>query len=161
MATKSNIESLQAYFDKVIKDLKGDQVAKGIKASGESAASLKYSATSTRGTLSGANYFYWQILGRKPGKFAPPDAILKWIKDKGITPNNPKTSLKSLAYLINRKMAMKGTDIYTGKREGLSFDQVTGGDNLDQLIQDLADRKVSEIVTFMKSDLTGKQQTIK
>jgi hypothetical protein len=160
MSTKSNIESLQIYFDKVIKDLKGDQVSKGIKATGDSAASLKYKAEELKGTLTGSNYFYWQIVGRRPGKFAPPDAILQWMADKGIKPNNPKTSLKSLAYLINRKIATKGTDIYTGKREGLSFQDITGGENYEEMINNLKERKVAEVLSFMKAELTGKPQNV-
>ena len=159
MSKVSNIEALETYFKKVVTDLKSDQAQKKIRASGESAASLKFSASATSGQLKGADYFFFQIVGRRPGKFAPPAAIIRWIKDKGITPQG-KTTIEQLAYLINRKMARQGTDIYTGKREGLSFNEITGGENLETLIESIKDRKVAEIITFMKADLTGKPQTV-
>lgn len=149
----TNEQALNAYFGRVIKDLRSDQAAKNIRASGESAASLKSTATDSGGQLVGSSYFYQQIMGRKPGKFAPPDAILKWIQEKGITPKDPKTSLKSLAYLINRKLATKGTDIFLNKRPGLSFDDITQGSNMEQLLADVMQNKVKEVISFLKTEI--------
>lgn len=151
--SKESQESLKNYFLRVIKDLRGDQSQKKITASGSSADSLTFEADDTSGQLLGFDYFYFQIVGRKPGKFAPPDAILQWIQDKGIKPNNPKTSLKSLAYLINRKIAMKGTDIFGGKRPGLDFEQVVAGDNLEQLLNELGIVKAKELTTFLVNEI--------
>lgn len=146
-------DSIARYFLKVIKDLRGDQSTKKITTTGQSADSLTFEADDKGGQLLGADYFYWQIVGRKPGKFAPPDAILQWIQDKGIKPNNPKTSLKSLAYLINRKMAQKGTDIFMGKRPGLDFNKVVGGDNLESLLAELGVVKAKELTTFLVNEI--------
>lgn len=105
----------QAYID--------DQKAKGIRSSGKSAESLRPEVTENSGTLYGAKYFYQQKHGRRPGKFPPIDDILNWIRAKGITPRDPKTSERSLAFLFARKIAEKGTDIYEGKRPALDVEE--------------------------------------
>lgn len=59
---------------------------------------------------------YWKYIeyGRKPGKFPPPDAILKWIEVKPVLPRPdakgriPKP--KQLAYLIGRKIEREGIE---------------------------------------------------
>lgn len=59
---------------------------------------------------------YWKYVeyGRKPGKFPPPSAILKWIEVKPIIPrpddNGRYPSPKSLAFLIGRKIAREGIE---------------------------------------------------
>jgi hypothetical protein len=145
-------EALDTFFESIIGQLREDQSAKGITASGRSSDSLAYGTNETGGQLTGSNYFYWQIVGRKPGKFAPPEAIEQWIKDKGITPNDPKTTIKQLAFLFNRKMATKGTDIFIGKRSGLSFDQIVDK-NMSILLGNIAQTKVKEVTTFLKAEL--------
>ena len=66
--------------------------------------------------------FYWVYVnyGRRPGKFVPPDALLQWLRLKGIRPKTkiykrePKERqsdedrLKGLAYAINLKIFRKG-----------------------------------------------------
>ena len=145
-------EALDTFFESIIGQLREDQSAKGITSSGRSADSLAYGTDETGGQLTGSNYFYWQIVGRKPGKFAPPEAIQQWIRDKGITPNDPKTTIKQLAFLFNRKMASKGTDIFIGKRSGLSFDQIVDK-NMSILLGNIARTKVKEVTTFLKAEL--------
>jgi hypothetical protein len=145
-------EALDTFFESIIGQLREDQSAKGITASGRSSDSLAYGTDESGGQLTGSNYFYWQIVGRKPGKFAPPEAIQQWIRDKGITPNDPKTTIKQLAFLFNRKMATKGTDIFIGKRSGLSFDQIVDK-NMSILLGNIAQTKVKEVTTFLKSEL--------
>lgn len=52
----------------------------------------------------------WVENGRKPGgKFPPRQAILNWMKIRNILPRGPKPiSQESLAFLIQRKIAVKG-----------------------------------------------------
>lgn len=149
MTTK---EALDIFFKSVIGQIRTDQGAKGITASRQSADSLAFGTDSTGGQMTGSNYFYWQIVGRKPGKYAPPDAMLQYVKDKGITPNDPKTTLKQLAFLFNRKLFTKGTDIFIGKRSGLSFDQIVDK-NMSILLGNIAQLKVKEFTTFLKAEL--------
>lgn len=59
---------------------------------------------------------YWKYVeyGRKPGKFPPPSAILKWIEVKPIIPRPDSRgrfpSPKSLAFLIGRKIKREGIE---------------------------------------------------
>lgn len=101
-----------------------DQKDKGIRSSGKSAESLTISVYGNTGTLSGAKYFVQQTLGRKPGKFPPIDDILDWIRAKRISPRDPKTTERQLAFLFARKIARSGTDIFQGKRPGLDMDEI-------------------------------------
>jgi len=144
-------EALDTFFKSIVGQIRTDQGAKGITSSGRSSDSLAYGVSESGGQLTGSNYFYWQIVGRRPGKFAPPEAIEQWIRDKGITPQG-KTTVKQLAFLINRKMATKGTDIFIGKRSGLSFDQIVDK-NMSILLGNIAQLKVKEVSTFLKTEL--------
>ena len=101
-----------------------DQKEKGIRSSGKSAESLQISVDGNTGTLSGAKYFIQQTVGRKPGKFPPIDDILDWIRAKKITPRDPKTTQRQLAFLFARKIAQSGTNIFQGKSPGLDMDEI-------------------------------------
>jgi hypothetical protein len=111
----------QAYIDQ--------QNAQGIRSSGKSASSLRTESDSDSGALYGSAYFYQQKHGRKPGKFPPIDDILDWIRVKGIRPKD-KISDRSLAFLIARKIAQSGTDVFQGKRDGLDVE-----DRIKQLVE--------------------------
>ena len=56
--------------------------------------------------------YKWVEAGRKPGgKFPPKQAILNWMKIRNILPRCPKPiSVDSLAFLIQRKIAVKGIE---------------------------------------------------
>lgn len=74
--------------------------------------------------LIGSTWAYITVLedGRKPGKFAPPEVIEKWIDDKPVTSDIPK---KSLAFLINRSLKEKGSLIYRqGGKSGILSDYI-------------------------------------
>lgn len=128
-------ESVDLLLDKVRDLLIQDQKDKGIRTTGQSAEEIKKTVNGDRGgELTGPHYFRQQKDGRKPGKFAPPQAILQWIKDKGITPRDPKTSLESLAFLFNRKLAREGSDIYLGRRPALNINE-----KLKELLKEFRD----------------------
>lgn len=117
-----NKEAIFRFLEVVRRGVIQDQDAKGIRSSGKSAASLGIQEISKGGQLVGDDYFQQQITGRRPGKFPPIKPILDWIEEKGISPEG--ISKKSLAFLIARKIAKKGTDIYSGLRPGLSVAEV-------------------------------------
>lgn len=100
-----------------------DQIDKGIRSSGKSSASMRKDVKPNSGTLYGVKYFFQQKHGRRPGKFPPLDDILNWIREKGITPRDNKTTERQLAFLFARKIAEKGTDIFTKKRPALNVDE--------------------------------------
>ena len=90
---------------------------------------------------------YWQYAenGRRPGKFPPPDAILKWIQVKRLLPRPGREgklpSTNQLVYLISRKIALQGT---TGKH--LLQQTIDGTDDLiDQIINEFTKQLQEEI----------------
>jgi len=146
MAASQSIETLlngvrQAYID--------DQKAKGIRSSGKSAQSLKTRVDENSGTLTGARYFYQQKYGRKPGRFPPIDDILDWIREKRITPRDPKTTEKQLAFLFARKIAQSGTDIFEGKRPALNVEEKIK-ELLKEFAKNLATEFKEKIITTLK-----------
>jgi len=145
MAASQSIETLlngvrQAYID--------DQKAKGIRSSGKSAQSLKIRVDANSGTLTGARYFYQQKFGRKPGRFPPIDDILDWIREKRITPRDPKTTERQLAFLFARKIAQSGTDIFEGKRPALNVE-----DKIKELVKEFAKNIATEFKDKMITTL--------
>lgn len=113
-------ESLKRFFSKTIEDIRLDQQAKGMKASGQSSDSLRVETTTDSGRLIGSISFRFQRDGRGPGGFPPVQNIQDWIRAKGIQTDS--ISIESLAYLIGRKIARQGSDIFMGRKPGLDID---------------------------------------
>ena len=90
---------------------------------------------------------YWQYAeyGRRPGKFPPPDEILKWIQFKRIVPSSHSGKIPTtnqLVYLISRKIALKGT-------QGKHLLQQT----IDETYDTLVDRLVEAIADNIENEL--------
>ena len=108
-------------FDEVVGDLKASAEEKGLDASGNLIASIRFEPKILgevfQFKLLLPDYYKWVDEGRKKGKFPPINAILDWMRSKGIVPRNTKgkrlkttkNSLKSLAFVIARGIAKKGT----------------------------------------------------
>lgn len=126
-------QSLDKLLKGYITAVKADQESKGIKSSGSSAASLRAEINDNGGAVYGSKYFYQQKHGRKPGKYPPIEDILNWIKAKGIQADIPD---RSLAFLIARKIAKSGTDIFQGKRPALNVEEKTK-ELLKKFIEDI------------------------
>lgn len=83
------------------------------------------------------DYYIFAENGRRPGKFPPPDAILKWIQFKRLVPRPGRDgkvpSTNQLVYLISRKIAREGT-------QGQHLLEKTINDpNLDKLVDNLVE----------------------
>jgi len=110
-------QTLTDYMAAVSELYKQKLIADDKKATGNLIQSVKANVVIDNwnyiGELSLADYWKYVEHGRKAGKFPPPAAILKWIKDKpviprevnGITPTN-----EQLAFLIGRKIAEDGIE---------------------------------------------------
>ena len=87
-------------------------------------------------------YFHFAENGRRPGKFPPPDAILKWIQFKRLVPRPGRDgkvpSTNQLVYLISRKIATKGSE---GKH---LFEKTIDDPNLDNLADKLVELITAE-----------------
>lgn len=95
------------------------------------------------------DYFIFSENGRKPGKFPPPDAILKWIQYKRLVPraiNGKVPSTKQLVYVISRKIATKGT-------EGKHLLQQTIIDTYNNLVDQLVDAIANELEKEIEQDI--------
>ena len=105
-----------------------------VNASGNLAKSLRCevleTATGYRLTLYAASYALTLEYGRKPGKFPNLLAIQEWLEAKGIVPRpdakGRPVSTKSLAFMVARKIAEKGTTIYQSGSPSMLFGAVLG-----------------------------------
>ena len=92
-------------------------------------------------------YFHFAENGRRPGKFPPPDAILKWVQFKRLVPRPGRDgkvpSTNQLVYLISRKIATKGTE---GKH---LFEKTLDDPDLDNL----ADKLVKLITAEFEKEI--------
>lgn len=117
-----NKEAIFSVLEVIKRRIIADQKSKGIESSWRSAKSLDIQEISKGGQLVGDDYFQQQIAGRRPGKFPPVKSILEWIDEKKINPQG--ISKKSLAFIIARKIAKNGTDIFLNKRQPLGVAKI-------------------------------------
>jgi hypothetical protein len=97
----------------------------------------------------GSTWAYITVLedGRKPGKFAPPQVIEKWIDDK---PLGTDISRKSLAYLINRSISEKGSLLYRqGGKSGVLSDTLNRDFVHQHLTIPLKDAVIDEVTNIL------------
>lgn len=102
---------LQGVVEGIKENIKNKQVTPfgSMHATGKAEDSLFYRIDANRAIV-GSTWAYITVLedGRRPGKFAPPEVIEKWIGDKPVT-HDDLISKKSLAYLINKKLKEEGS----------------------------------------------------
>lgn len=115
-------EIIHTYLDKVVEGLKADAATKNQKIPQQ----FRIVAEDESGQLYGADYFKYLVVGRGPGKFPPVDKMRDFVDAHPEMLEDAKKRFKnitrnSLAYLIGRKIATKGTDIYTGKKPGIDM----------------------------------------
>jgi len=80
--------------------------------------------------------------GRKPGKFPPIEPIRKWVISKlGVSEDDAD----GVAFVIARKIAREGTDIFTGKAKGLQ---------VEMLIAEINKELEEEVSTQIGLDVT-------
>ena len=91
------------------------------------------------------DYFQFAENGRGPGKFPPPNEILKWIQFKRIVPSSHSGKIPTtnqLVYLISRKIALKGTQ---GKHLLQETIDSTYNNLVDRLVEVIADKIENEL----------------
>lgn len=101
------------------------------------------------------DYFYYVEYGRKPGKFPPPDAMLRYVQIKPILPrpdsNGKLPTEKQLAYLIGRKIAREGTE---GSKD-LHNTAETINAKYMPLIYDAIDKDLAEMAVVIFNDFSN------
>lgn len=104
------LSDLSGYIQKEIRD-------KNLNATGGAYNSLEVKGLD----LWGAEHIYYLVHGRKPGKFPPVDNMRQWVRAKlGLTDDS---EVNSVAYLVGKKIAEEGTNIYSGKSKGIDMDK--------------------------------------
>ena len=140
---RTELESLKA-------DIAAHHRELGQPATGEFEQSLEIIEERGRFIIKSAKYGQQLIKGRKPGTMPPVQAILEWIKVKGITAKDIK--IESLAFLIARSIKEKGTKYYqTGGTDLL--DAVITPSRIQRIIDDLKDFHITELKTLIKRTL--------
>lgn len=95
------------------------------------------------------DYWLYAENGRRPGKFPPPDAILKWIQFKRIVPSSHSGKIPTtnqLVYLISRKIALNGT-------QGKHLLQQTIDETYDTLVDRLVEAITNQIENELEKDI--------
>lgn len=127
-------------------------------ASGQLAASVRYELTGNeegaRLTFYAASYALTLVFGRKPGKFPPLSQLLQWIENKGILPRPDEKgrvpSKKSLAFLIGRAIAEKGTILHQAQKPSQLLDPITSSAAVDELSTSLLPGVIERVLNAVR-----------
>lgn len=145
---------LQAIGESIVTELKdaikNKPVTKygAVNASGKLYDSIRYEVVNNGETLLiyAEDYIYYLVNGRKPGEMPPKDKIREWIDVKGLQPEG--ISKDSLAYLIARKIANEGTEIYKQGGSTLLSDIIN-----TMRVEEIRNSLQTELVNMIKSEL--------
>jgi hypothetical protein len=136
-----------------------EQAARGVKASGRSARSLRKEVTDSAGRLYGLYYFLQQEQGRGPTRTLEPstptlrERIFSWLGEKGINPTD--ITKESLAYVIARKIHNEGTKLYRKLNKGEANDAVKVGieDGINAVIKQYKPELVKKMSISLRSQI--------
>lgn len=140
------------YIDKTIVAIQEDAAGKK-----QRIPALRSVETDNGAAMMGPHHFWYTIFGRGPGKFPPPDAMVKFVEGNpdmlvDAQQTNKNITKYSLAYLMGRKIAKYGTDIFQGKKPGINLLGAMEK-NLPELTRAVAKNEAVKILTFLKSEL--------
>lgn len=148
---------LQDFFTRVWEGIEADATAKGQKIP----TTHRIEVDGTGGRLYTAHHLKYLLKdhGRGPGKFPPPDAMLAAVQANPDWLARAKQVFKyiteqQLAFLIGRKIARDGTDIYQGKKPGIDLLGVMEA-NMPDLLKSIAQNEAAKIATSLRSAVKG------
>lgn len=144
---RNTTDILQQEFENLRHELIAKYDELGMRASGNWANSLEVEVTENKARIWGQSYSQQLESGRAPGKQPPSEAIMQWIKDKGIASRiEGEMSISSLAFLIARKIAREGW-----KRQQYGgvelISQVVTPERIQSIIDKLSDIYVTDFTT--------------
>lgn len=115
----------------------------GINATGSASQSLRIKGNE----LLGNDYIYFLDKGRKPGIFPPVENIQEWVRQKlGVE----EKEVNGVAYVIGRKIANEGTEIFKDTSKGLQLDKIIA-EEIDEMMKQLPSILKAEALTFLKN----------
>ena len=151
-------ESIFIILERIKTQMIRQYESKGIKASGSFSRNISISRQGRFKVVLRLPFYAEYITkfksnrGGFKGWFPNIDAIEQWIKDKGLQLRDFSTgrfkaktanNYRQAAFLIGRKIADQGTDIYQGKRQPIDLDEIIN-ESLDYAGNEMADRIVQE-----------------
>lgn len=113
--------------------------ASGKKTTGEFEKGLEIKYQPKEATLYGYEY----LAGRRAGKQPPIKAIEDWIQAKGINPIEKEMTTSTLAFLIARKIAEKGTD---PARHLKVYSQVITPARIDEILERISNLNANSFI---------------
>lgn len=115
--TTEIVRTVLNNFNKSIKDAID---SKGLSNTGKAKDSLRIEVKETLNKVNGKSIGvdYLEVLntGRGPGKFPPPNKIEAWTETKPVEID---------PFLVGRKIAREGTEIFKDKSKGIELDKLT------------------------------------
>lgn len=147
----SNTDAFTKFFLRFTEGLINEAQAKDQKIP---VSSLRWEADEIGGQYFAADYLKYLVTGRGPGKFPPPDKMTDWVNANPDVLARAQQVYKyltaqQLGFLIGRKIAREGTDIFTGKKEGIDLLGVMEK-NMPELLEQLARNEVIKFATDLK-----------
>jgi len=146
-------EILSQLGTRIVEQIKSDIKSKpvttfgSVNATGRLADSVRFEVSDGTLKVFALDYVYYLEHGRKPGKFPPREPIIEWIKAKGLSFDIP---INSLAFLIQRKIARKGTTIFQQGGSDLISSVINRG-LIDGLKSELFEAMLNEAVSSFRS----------
>ncbi len=136
-----NKQALQEIGNEFVVRLKKEFDQKNLNDTGDAQDSLEAVAEDNRLLIYGLARVLFLEFGRSPGSFPPVDVIREWVERKlGVSEDESK----GVAFVIARKIANEGTDIFTNRAKGLQIELVLQ-DMYDELSKVILDLKAEEI----------------
>lgn len=151
--SKKDDEIIKEEIDAILVDLKEAYEKSGRKASGQFAEGLEAVYEPNKGTIRGFTYLAGRGATKKKGKAGEPtlrQQIFRWLKTKGIRPREKSMSLRSLAYVIARKIHQQGTD--RAKWFNI-YEQVITASRINKIIDRIGRLNVNRLITEINAEL--------
>lgn len=146
-------EIIKEEVSAILSDILTAYEESGRKASGQFAEGLQAIYEPNKATIRGFVYLAGRGKTKKKGKAGEPtvqEQILKWLKTRGIRPIEKKMNLKTLAYLIERKIHEEGTNSSDWLKV---YEQVITPERIESIIDRISELNVNRIVTEIKASL--------
>lgn len=142
------------YLSEVENELRKDAAGKS-----QRIPRMRQEVTDTEGKLYSAHYFKYLVHGRGPGKQPPPDAMLRFVqRNPGMLADAQAVwkniTEKGLAFLIGRKIGREGTDIFTGKKQGIDLEGAIEKPR-EQFLQRLAYHNATQVASKVKQTVAA------
>ena len=149
----TNNEIIKEEIDSILFDIKAEYNNSGRRASGEFEKGLEAVYEYNKATIKGFVYLAGRGATKKKGVDGEPtlqERILEWLKIKGIRPVEKKVTLRSLAFLIARKIHKQGTK----RSEWLRvYEKVITPERIDKIIDRISELNVNKLITEITAEL--------